>query len=465
MISLASRLARARLTTNRSSLDVLAVVAFTVSTWLALTVAGGTWMFVGRAGEPPQQFIDAVLADLPRQVEVNESLYSSYSEIYIYLALVACSLLVVPILTLGGAAARLGASGRSRRLASLRLLGMTSSEVVLMSLIESLFLALTGAVLGSILFAASLPAWHAVTFLGEPLHPGELVLPWWLYALVILVVIAIACLSTLTGLRRVRISPLGVAKRETPPALKFWRLGLLVALIGGFAIVSATFDPERADTMGWVIVAIVISTIVFAVNLAGPFLIQLLAKLSSHGSSPARMLAMKRIAFSPKDAWRSVAAMAFIGFIAGFMSRLSAAEAGDGNPLGQILSGDVFTGVIITIIIGMILAATSTLINQASSTVDRGRQLIALTRMGTPIQVFRRARTIQVIVPLATVLILSTGLGLFVSKPLSTEADGIGYQVQMVAVLVAGAMLTLLASFACRPIENAIVESDYRPND
>lgn len=461
MISLASRLARARLTTNRSSLDVLAVIAFTVSTWLALTVAGGTWMFVHRGLNPPQHFVDLVHADFPPEVIVDAT---SYSEVYIYLAFIACALLVVPILTLGGAAARLGAAGRSRRLASLRLLGMTSSEVVLMSLIESLFLALAGAVIGAIIFFATLPAWHAVTFLTEPLHASEFIMPWWLFALVILAVVIIASLSTLTGLRRVRISPLGVAKRETPPALKFWRLGLLGVLLVAFWIMQGMMELDSAGIGGWLLVALVISGIVFGVNLVGPLLIQLLARVFSQTSSPARTLAMRRIAFSPKDAWRSVAAMAFIGFIAGFMSRLAAAES-RGSDLSATLSRDIFTGVLLTIIIGMILAATSTLINQASSTVDRAGQLIALTRMGTPIQVFRRARTIQVIVPLATVLLVSTGLGLFLSKPMVVEGTEVGYQLQMAGVLTAGACLTLLASFACRPIENAIVESDYRPND
>src|SRR5659263_729444 len=49
-VTLAPRLAieRIRATRGAGVLDAMAVLAFTVSSWLALTVAGGTWMFLQR---------------------------------------------------------------------------------------------------------------------------------------------------------------------------------------------------------------------------------------------------------------------------------------------------------------------------------------------------------------------------------------------------------------------------------
>src|SRR5690606_14457782 len=86
---------------------VLAIVAFAVTTALSLSVVGGLLGFMGRAAAPRNEF-----------ESVN-------AEAYVWLAWIAVVLLFVPLLTLGGAAARLGVSRRDARLATLRLLGVT----------------------------------------------------------------------------------------------------------------------------------------------------------------------------------------------------------------------------------------------------------------------------------------------------------------------------------------------------
>ncbi|QIP38112.1 hypothetical protein G9444_0868 [Rhodococcus erythropolis] len=78
----------------------LPVSAFAASTTLLLTVLGGYGAFAGRSSEPE-------------------------AEAYLALAGVASVLMIVPAVTLGLAAARLGARRRDERLASLRLIGST----------------------------------------------------------------------------------------------------------------------------------------------------------------------------------------------------------------------------------------------------------------------------------------------------------------------------------------------------
>lgn len=186
--------------------------------------------------------------------------------IHVVLAIVACALLVIPVLNLGAGASRLGAQSRATRLASLRLIGMSGSQVLKMSMLETLIQAVIGTLLGTLLWLGSLPLWQGISFQGQTIAPQEMLLPFWLWGAVLLVIVFLAVISTIIGLRRVQISPLGVARRENPKKLKLWRLVFLVVAIiadpkgawrnvSGIALLGliATFgamipadDPNRA---------------------------------------------------------------------------------------------------------------------------------------------------------------------------------------------------------------------------
>ncbi|OKL55022.1 hypothetical protein BSZ39_01210 [Bowdeniella nasicola] len=463
MLSLSSRLAISRLTDNRSGLDALAVLAFVVTSWLALTVAGGTTMFIERAANPPQPFLDAAEgSELPMSVAQQASMYPA-------LATIACALLVIPIFTLGGGAARLGASGRARRLASLRLIGMTGGEVVLMSVIESVVLSTLGALIGVGLWLISLPAWSAVNFLGEPLHAGEMLMPVWLAIAVIAAIVLLAALSTLIGLQRVRISPLGVAKRESARGVTIWRVVAFLATVAGFFVIAQGFQIRTASLVGFMIIGGFIAAVVFGMNLIGPFIIQLVARPLTRTSNPSFLLAMRRLIADPKAAWRNVSAVALLGIIAAFTVAVPA-DLGVNDELIAIQFRDMRTGAIITLAIGMLLAATSTLINQASATVDRAEQTIALTRMGSPFKVFTSARVSQVLLPMITTLAISIPVGLLLASPFITQVSSLASSMTTTALTVAGFVgagiaLSLIAALACSPIERRILAADYRPND
>ena len=99
---------------------LLPVVAFGLVTTLLLTVLAGALSFLRWRDE---------LAFL-----------------YQLLAVLALILLVFPLLTLGGSAARLSARRRDDPLATLRLLGATPATVAGITIIESTALAAAGAV-------------------------------------------------------------------------------------------------------------------------------------------------------------------------------------------------------------------------------------------------------------------------------------------------------------------------------
>ncbi|MDN5793523.1 MAG: FtsX-like permease family protein, partial [Brevibacterium aurantiacum] len=389
VISLAPRLAveRIRATKGAGVLDVMAVFAFTVSAWLALTVAGGTWMFLQR------WLVAGTIADRA---------WASMAPAYFGLAAFACALLVVPILSLGGGAARLGARGRARRLASLRLIGMTNGEVVRMSVIETLVQAIAGVVLGSVIFVVSLPLWQLLQFQMQPIGAAEMLLPWWLWLAVAGLLLLLAVTSTVLGLRRVTISPLGVARNHTPRRLKTWRLVAVVVLVIGFFI-YARFS-NAFTLVGLVGMVLFLAVVIGSINLVGPWLLQLVARPGTRTSHLPRLLAARRILDDPRSAWRHVSSVALLGFIAGFVVTMPTTTGGASSEMSDAFVRDIQTGVAITLAVGLVLAATATLITQASQVFDRAPESIALDRIGVPASVHVSVRRSLVLLPLAVAL-------------------------------------------------------------
>ncbi len=452
-LNLAPRLAveRIRATKGAGVLDAMAVLAFTISSWLALTVAGGTWMFIQRWR------VDGSLAD-PMMADI--------APVYVAFAGFACALLVIPVLSLGGGAARLGARGRARRLASLRLIGMTSGEVIKMSVIETLVQAVAGVIIGSIVYASSLPLWQLIQFQMQHIEASEMWLPWWLWLSVVGVLLLLAVISTVLGLQRVTITPLGVARDQSPAHLKMWRLAAVVLLVIGFFIYSRYTDVT--SMLGLVGIVAFIAIIIGSINLVGPWLLQLVARPRTRTSSVSKLLAARRILDDPRGAWRNVSSVALLGFIAGFVVSIPVTTTGDvGDLYSDSFVLDIQTGVAITLVVGLIIAATGTLISQASGVFDRGAESISLDRMGVPRAVHASVRRDEVLIPLAVALGTSVPLGFALSTTVATELDSfpvVGV-VMLVSTIIVGFLLTLGAAEACRPLQSGVLGEQRRRND
>lgn len=452
-VSLAPRLAIERIRSTRGAgvLDAMAVLAFTVTSWLALTVAGGTWMFLGRWQEPGR---------------LTDPEWAAGAPTYVGLAGFACALLVIPVLALGGGAARLGARGRARRLASLRLVGMTGGEVVGVSVIETLVQAALGVTLGSLVYGLSLPAWQLASFQQQPVDWREMLLPWWLWSPVAVTLLVLAVLSTVVGLRQVTISPLGVARQQTPRRLGPWRLVILLVLVVGFMIYARGTDI--ANAVGLLIVVGFLAIVIGAIALVGPWLLQLAALPATRTRRVPRLLAARRILDDPRAAWRSVATVALLGFIAGFIVTMPGATGGSSvDDYQAAFVADLHAGVAITLSVGLVLAATATLIQQAAGVFDRAPEAIALDRMGVPRAVHASVRRSVVLAPLAVALGTSVPLGIALSLPFAVATDGFpmtGVTILVVTVAL-GFVLTFAAAEACRPLQAGVLADQRRRND
>ena len=146
-----------------SSQAILPVLAFAASSALFLTVAGGvqalsTWL--------EHANVDHEMINL-----------MGIQKLYMGLAWVAALVLIVPLFTLGASAARLSARRRDERLASLRLIGASTTLIVGLSVADALVYSLVGFVIGLLLYLVLIFPFGALHFMNVPLGAENMLLP------------------------------------------------------------------------------------------------------------------------------------------------------------------------------------------------------------------------------------------------------------------------------------------------
>ncbi|WP_231734981.1 FtsX-like permease family protein [Microbacterium hominis] len=421
----------------------LPVVAFAVTTALLLVVAGGVRMF----------FTD------PRAAGDMEILYRVLSA----LALV---LLTVPIATLGAAAARRSARRRNFLLATLRLLGASVGEVSAMTVLEAAGTAMAGGILGVGLYAALLPAVGLLPFFGGPVGAGAL----WTGAAIIVAAVAgvvvIATASAALSLRRVQLTPLGVARRTDPPrrrtaALVFGILGLIAVatVVSNITAIAQVWGAA----VGLIVLVGLFGAALLVVNVVGTPLIAARGRgLARTTSSPARLIAGRELSAHAASAWRRVSGIAMIAFIAvvgGAGASLVMLAGDDGGTGAQaVVFADMRTGVLVTLAIGFALLACSVGVTQAASVLEDRELIVGLDRLGMPERDLRRARALTVMVPLRWAAVGGALVGAALALPIVglTVLVAPASLAVIAGTFVAGILLVRLSLVATRPLVTAI---------
>ncbi|PKQ31460.1 MAG: hypothetical protein CVT62_08715 [Actinobacteria bacterium HGW-Actinobacteria-2] len=393
------RYARNDSSTSARLTSVLAVIAFAATSAVSLVVVGGLMAFIHR-------WQDGL------KVGNNDP------KLYVMLAGFATLLLLVPLATLGAAAARLSMARRDARLAALRLAGATSWQVSVITLLDAGVQAVIGSVIGVAGYLAVLPLVAQLSFEGRQLSLAELWVGFPILAATVLGVAAVGVLSAASSLQRVRITPLGVAARVSPPKLSIFRLtGLLVAAAGAFLSVQV-----MGSLVGLFVVLVFGGFVALGIgvlNLIGPFVLQIVGRITaSQARSAATLLAGRRIADNPKAAWRSVGGVAIATFIAGITSLVGLfADAADNEPDVQVLMTDLTTGGLLTLVIAGVLAAVSTGVMQAGRLIDQRQEYRNLVLAGSDTKTLDRARLRETSIPLIAALGTATASVLVVMVP------------------------------------------------
>lgn len=438
--------------TGSGLIRAVAIVSFTLSSWIALLVASGTWMFYQRA-ENPFGNVDL----LHQSIEMYNILYQWFG-----LALFACIFVVPAILSLTSQAAILGATGREQRFAVLRLLGLRAADVRRMTVIETGGQALLGLALASALYVLSLPWFTHVSFQGEPIRIEELLMPWWGYVAVAFILIFLALGASWWAMQRVNVNPLGVSKREIPPALK--ATPLLVGIAVGIAVVifvnNHTFRPEIGLSVAILIPVVIMVAIV---NLISPYLLQLSAKIAQYLPGNAHFVATQRVKTDAKTSWRRVSVMAFMGFLAGFIATVPLTEIeeyGEAAYSTMVLFDDSTTGIMLTLIFSYLLTMVSVFLAQATSIYESADLAQSLHRLGVKREFQTRVALWETLGPMVVTSLLgfalSTLQGFLLFQGVTSSINP-GRLLLALALLVLGWITTALAMVAVEPLRTRVL--------
>jgi len=421
----------------------LPIVAFTVVTAMLLIVLGGARALVA---------LDAELAG-----------------IYRMLAVLAMALLVVPMFTLGAAAAKLSARRRDARLSSLALLGATQPQIAGLTVIESAASAVLGAVFGTILYAVLVPLVGLVSMGGARLG-GALWLPWWWLPLVWAAVAAVAAGAALFGLRNVLVTPLGVRTRQLARVPRKTRLlmAFILVVLGLVALVSWVSIGARTGPVGMMIALFVgFGCGILALDAVGPAYLALRARFSlSRADDVEKMLAARSILDDPTTAWRNVSGLALATFIsviaAAGLGLLDMLNGAADTSAEAMLFADMRTGVYLTLAIAFVMVAATVAISQAANTLDRARVHVAMDRLGVPVDLVSRAarRSVMSAVTgvmlgagLLAVMLMAPIVGVtLVARPVALLAMAAAFAVGLLLVRGAASMATrLVPGILARP--------------
>lgn len=415
-------------------ISALAVIAFTAATAIFLTVLGGVHGFLTRASA------DGTLRCLMNQAAcmpgaqktwahriTNPDDIAYYASNYVVLAVFACILLIVPFVSLAGSAARLAASRRDQRLAALRLAGATQGQVISLAALDATGQALLGALFGISVYAAGMPLIMLLSFQGTHFTLAEL----WVGPLALLVTVLgvtlLALVSSLLTLRRVAITPLGVTARHSQPLPAKWRAVIFVAvLIVSLVALSNAQLFSGFDTVAVYAISFGFIALPFAlVNLIGSWLVAVRVRAKARRpKDAATMIAVRRILDNPKRAWRNVSGIALAVFIAGLTSIASffGEAGGDTESTAAIFFRDIGTGGLLTLVFAAVLAAVSSGVMQAGSVYDQANEYRMLVLEGTDARTLNRARFIEVLMPLKTVVAVGAVCSFALMMPMFAQA-------------------------------------------
>lgn len=382
---------------GQNSVLALPVVAFGVVTTLVLTVIGGAQSFWGWTDE--------------------------FAPVYQALAAIALVLLVVPLVSLGGAAARLSARRRDERLSTLRLLGVSPAGVTVATVAESVLVAGAGALVGVLGHLAISPLVGMIPFRGEPLGFGAVFLSPLHIVAVFGGVLVLAAGSAIIGLRRVVISPLGVRMRSSVSSVH-WIRAVIAAGAVAIAFVLIKVFPSVGSLVATIaVLAGVFGAVLAVLNVVGPWVLKVSASRQlRRAEQPERLLAARIVLDSPKTAWRQVGGIAMASFMAVFAGTgvaLLDVMGGEGATASDIaLADDIRTGLVITLIGSFLMVAASVGVNQASDVLDQRELHRSLHHLGMPLETVDRARRRAIMSPLLVTAIGSALCAAVVVFPL-----------------------------------------------
>lgn len=432
--------AGALLRSRDASTSILTVLSFALPHAMLLAVAGGVATF--REREAAGVGADPDLAQL-----------------YIVFAGFAAVLLIVPILTMGAAAARLGMTRRAENLAILRLIGLSPSAARLACVLDTLVHALVGTLIGTLVYLLTLPVWSLLRFQGLAMRVSEMLLPVHLLLAGILLMAVLAAASSWIAVRRASISPLGVARKQQANGASKIAVLIFAGLVLTWLIVGGALLNSLPQSFAFAVMLIILGLIFAGVNAFGAWSVGLLGRLMARTArTPASLIAGRRLAEDPKSVWRSFSSVALVGFIVGCVYPVAALIVQTDDSSTSLLQ-DIRTGLLLTLGMSVALAAVSTAVNQASRLLDTIQEVRSLARAGAPLSVLDGARRREILLPALLIIGGAMGIGLSFLSPVGVGAQAtITMAATLTGFLLSAVLAILLASESTRPLRARLLK-------
>lgn len=409
------------------SVWALPVAAFAVVTALTLGVAGGVHFFF--------------TLQLPED---------GVAGIYRMLSGFALVLLLFPLTSLAGSAARLLARRRDERLSSLRLLGASSATITGLAVAEATVLAAAGAVVGLAGWAVLVPLIALLPFAGGQVGMASQWIGVPLTLLVLAGVVLLGALSALLGLRRVAVTPLGVRTRQRPRRVVWVRVLVAVGVLVAAQVAATVMGAAQEVAVAVALAIAAMAAPMLAVHAIGPWVLGVTARRRVRRvKSAERLVAARLVLEDPRLAWRQVGGVAltvYIGTVGAAGFGMANAFQADGAALTaseRHLTADLGTGVLVTMVVSFLLAACSVAISQAAQLLDRADLHSGLVMAGMDVHTVHAMRRRAVMSALGTVLVFSLAAALISAAPV-IGAAAVFAPVSLVtagACLVAGVLL------------------------
>ena len=242
-----------------------------------------------------------------------------------------------PLLILINTATRLAATRREERFAAMRLVGATPGQVNVIASVEAVVSALLGTLAGIGLFLAVRPALADISLSGARFFERTVTPTVLGYVVMIVAVPAAAAIASLWSLRRVRISPLGISRKVTPPAPGLWRLLPLLVGIPLFVVPLVTATNNLGNNASSILPFVYLGTFLIMAGLvmSGPWLTMQAARVLGRGGTGASsLLASRRLADNPKGAFRTASGLVLAVFVASLIASIIPAFKSAESSLG-----------------------------------------------------------------------------------------------------------------------------------
>jgi hypothetical protein len=259
------------------------------------------------------------LASLPNTITVSQitSTPASQGTTNVYRLAFGLGAIAVlfPLLILISTATRLSAARREERYAAIRLVGGTQRQMGVVASVDAVIGAFLGTLLGIGLFLAVRPFVAHLALSGARFFPSYVTPTIWAYIGLIVLVPAAAAISSLVSLRRVQISPLGVARKTTPPAPRAWRVIPLLVGIPLF-LIPVLMNRKHPQQISGGPLFLGMLLIMVGLVLGGSWLTWQGARAMARWSrGSAGLLASRRLEDDPKRAFRSVSGLVLAVFV------------------------------------------------------------------------------------------------------------------------------------------------------